>query len=57
MERIDPDPLEKALPKLFLSLGLFKTLLDQFRVELRFAQGSLSLLHFPKPGLKCARRR
>ncbi len=43
MERIDPDPLKKALPQLFLSLGLFKTLLDQFGVELRFAQRGLSL--------------
>ncbi len=56
MERIDPDPLKKTLPQLFLSLGLVKTLLDQFGVELRFAQRGLSLLYFPKPGLKGARR-
>jgi hypothetical protein len=56
VEGLDPDPLKKTQPQFFLSLGLLKTLLDQFTVELWFAQSSLSLLDFPKPGLQSARR-
>src|SRR5439155_8670224 len=51
-ERIDADSLEKALPSFFLSLALFETLLDQFRVELRFSLNRFPLLHFPKTSLK-----
>src|SRR5207247_9950500 len=51
-ERIDADLLKKTLPNAFLSLALFETLFDQFRIELRFSLNRFPLLYFPKTSLK-----
>ena len=36
-ERIDADPLKKALPSLLLLRAIFETLLNQLGIELRFS--------------------
>ena len=56
-KRIDLDPLKKSLPELFLLLAFFKTLFNQFNVELRFSLDRFSFLYFPKTSLVRARFR